>query len=502
MTDFELEFGTGGLRGILGEGPGRMNLVTVGRAAQGVAEWAQSGSAVIAYDTRAMSREFAEHTARVLSGNGLRVWLFPRPVPTPTLSFAVRRLKADCGVCITASHNPKEYNGFKVYGRDGGQITLADADAIRKKISGLVGSVKIADPDGASLEKTAQNVPDELVARYLAEVEKCRVTDIPCDVKIAYTPLNGAGRECVELTLRRMGASVVTVPEQAEPDGNFPTCPLPNPEEESALELGKALCLKENCDLLLATDPDCDRVGVAVNHHGEMSRLTGNEVGVLLLEFLAKARNAGNNGGSRPVAVKTVVTTPMADAICEAYGIELRNVLTGFKYIGEQIGLLEQNGEESRFLFGFEESCGYLSGTHARDKDGVNAALLITEMAADYKKRGLTLRDGMESLYERYGRWATKLSSMSASGLAAEALRQNPPKEVAGYPVLAVTDYLGGVRGLPPADVLEYTLSVGKILVRPSGTEPKVKVYYLLRGVDVEEIDADFQRLYLGRDTP
>ncbi len=500
MTDFELDFGTGGLRGILGEGARRMNLHTVGRATQGVAEWVSGGSAVVAYDTRLMSREFAEHTACVLAANGIQAWLFPRPVPTPTLSFAVRNLKADCGICITASHNPAEYNGYKVYGRDGGQITLADAETIKNFITGFTGTVKTLTFEDAKAANMVRFTPESVLQTYLSEVEKLRLTGAPCDLKVAYTPLNGAGRECVEVILRKIGATVVTVAEQAEPDGHFPTCPKPNPEEDSALELGSKLCLSEDCDILLATDPDCDRVGVAVNHHGKMRRLTGNEVGVLLLEYVARTQK--KSGGLAPVAVKTIVTTPMADAICKNYGIELRNVLTGFKYIGEQIGLLEQAGEAERFLFGFEESCGYLSGTHARDKDGVNAAVLICDMAADYKRRGLTLADAIETLYETYGRWATRLTSIEASGEVVAKLRRNPLTIVVGSPVLSVTDYLDGINGLPPADVLSYTLDYGTIIVRPSGTEPKVKIYYLLRGMDDAEVDADFQRLYLGRHTP
>ncbi|MDR1669111.1 MAG: phospho-sugar mutase [Oscillospiraceae bacterium] len=500
MTDFDLVFGTGGLRGILGEGAGRMNLHTVSRATQGVAEWAGGGSAVVAYDTRLMSREFAEQTACVLAANGIQVWLFPRPVPTPALSFSVRHLNAGCGVCITASHNPASYNGYKVYGRDGGQITLTDAETISGHISRFSGSVKTVDFERAIAEKTVRYVPDSVLSEYLSEVEKLRITDTPCDIKVAYTPLNGAGRECVEAILRRIGAAFVTVAEQAEPDGNFPTCPKPNPEEDSALELGSKLCLAENCDLLLATDPDCDRVGVSVNHHGTMRRLTGNEVGVLLLDAVARLQK--RRSGKPPVAVKTIVTTPMAEAVCAEYGAELRNVLTGFKYIGEQIGLLEQAGEEERFLFGFEESCGYLSGTHARDKDGVNAAMLVCEAAADCKRRGLTLVDAIEALYDRYGRWTTSLRSVEADGELVSGLRRCPPRSIAGHPVLRVTDYLSGIGGLPPADVLAIELENGTIVVRPSGTEPKVKIYYMLRGTDDAEIDADFQRLYLGRNTP
>ena len=491
LTDFKLAFGTGGLRGILGDGPDRMNLYTVGRATRGVARWMGGrGAAVIAYDTRRMSKEFAEHTAQILAANGVAAYLFPRPVPTPTLSFAVRRLQAGAGICVTASHNPAEYNGYKVYGADGGQITDGDAAAISRRIHGG-GDKPSADAQSAPLQ-----VPDSVLTDYLNAVEALRLTGRPCgNLRVAYTPLNGAGLECVTEIFRRIGADYRVVPEQRDPDGDFPTCPKPNPEEDAALALGSKLCLAENCDFLLATDPDCDRAGVSVNQNGTMRRLTGNEVGVLLLEYIIRLRKEPG------VAVKTIVTTPMAQAVCDDHGIELRNVLTGFKYIGEQIGLLERDGGAGRFLFGFEESCGYLSGAHARDKDGVNAAMLICDMAADYKRRGMTLADAIEALYRRYGRWTTRLRSVEAGPEIADRLRRVPPRTVAGRPVLSVTDYLDGVGGLR-ADVLAYTLEDGTIIVRPSGTEPKIKVYYLLRGTDDDQIDADFQRLYLGRDAP
>jgi phosphoglucomutase len=501
LTDFKLEFGTGGLRGVLGDGPDHMNLYTVGRAAQGVADWlGGKGKAVIAYDTRNMSDEFAGHTERVFTANGVGAYLFPRPVPTPVLSFAVRRLQADAGICITASHNPAEYNGFKVYGADGGQITPKDAEKISEYIR-RSGHRPFADALTPNVcpARASRQVSDSMLSDYLDTVESLRLTDAPCDnLRVVYTPLNGAGLECVTEIMRRIGAEHIIVPEQREPDGNFPTCPRPNPEEDSALELGNKLCAAQNCDFVLATDPDCDRVGVSVNQQGIMRRLTGNEIGVLLLEYICRSARLPEN----PVAVKTIVTAPMAKDICSDYGVELRDVLTGFKYIGEQIGLLERDGEAGRFVFGFEESCGYLSGIHARDKDGVNAAMLICDMAADYKRRGMTLFDAIGELYKRYGRWTTLLRSVGAGRGAVNSLRKNPPNEIAGRIVLKVTDYLDGADGLT-ADVLAYTLAEGTIIVRPSGTEPSVKVYYLLRGTeDAEKIDADFQRLYLGRDTP
>jgi phosphoglucomutase len=473
-----------------------MNLYMVGRATLGVAEWlGRRGKAVVAYDTRLMSKEFARHTAQILADNGVEAHLFPRPVPTPALSFAVRHLRADAGICITASHNPAEYNGYKVYGADGGQITPGDAAVIAARIQDYI--------EGEHrTSKQIVTVSETVLSEYLDAVEALRLTNTPCDnLRVAYTPLNGAGLECVTEILQRIGAEYITVPEQTEPDGRFPTCPKPNPEEDSALELGMTLCLAQNCDFLLATDPDCDRVGVAVNHNGIMRRLTGNEVGVLLLEYIVRSLYENGKLPPNPVAVKTIVTTPMARAICDDYGIELRDVLTGFKYIGEQIGLLEQDGGAERFLFGFEESCGYLSGAHARDKDGVNAAMLICDMAADYKRRDMTLAGAIDALYRRYGQWVTRLRSVGAEPGIVDRLRHNQPKTIAGHPVLKVTDYLKRADGLT-ADVLSYELEGGTVIVRPSGTEPKVKVYYLLRGMDDAEIDADFQRLYLGRDTP
>ncbi|MCL2003774.1 MAG: phospho-sugar mutase [Oscillospiraceae bacterium] len=498
LTDFNLSFGTGGLRGILGEGSDRMNLYTVGRAARGVAGWLGSaGKAVVAYDTRLMSEEFARYTARILMENGIEAILFPRPVPTPVLSFAVRKLAADAGICITASHNPAEYNGFKVYGADGGQITPDDADAITRCI------LEGAGADAADASRAPIQASDSVLSDYLDAVERLRLTDIPCDnLRVAYTPLNGAGLECVTEVMRRIGAEAVVVPEQRAPDGRFPTCPKPNPEEESALELGSKLCLAQDCDFLLATDPDCDRVGVSVRHQGAMRRLTGNEAGLLLLEYICRSLKESGRLPARPVAVKTIVTSPSAREICDDYGVELRDVLTGFKYIGEQIGLLERDGEAERFIFGFEESCGYLSGIHARDKDGVNAALLICDMAAAYKREGMTLIDGMERLYRRYGRITTLLKSAETGPEAVDSLRKNPPSEIAGRPVLKITDYMDGAEGLT-ADVLAYEIPEGTVIVRPSGTEPKIKLYYILRGTDdAEQIDADFQRLHLGRDAP
>lgn len=527
LTDFNLEFGTGGLRGILGDGSDRMNLYTVGRATQGVANWVLNrippesgqstsslqqskpdiGSSVtlVGYDTRRMSKEFAEHTACVLAANGVKVYLFTCPVPTPAVSFAVRQLNCAAGIVITASHNPKEYNGYKVYGSDGGQITLEDAEAISRYILGTIGEVNFIGFDQARSQNMVEYLPASVLYEYLNEVEKLRLTNIPCDnLRVAYTPLHGAGRECVEAIIRQIGAEVVTVPEQSEPDGDFPTCPKPNPEEDSALELGVKLCVTHGCDTLIATDPDCDRVGVAVNHHGAVRRLTGNEVGILLLEYIARTRKENGTMPSRPVAVKTIVTAPMARDICASYGVELHDVLTGFKFIGEQIGQLENVGETERFIFGFEESCGYLSGTHARDKDGVNAAMLVCDMAADYKRSGMTLVDAMEGLYERYGRWTTKLLSFNIARDAVDSLRNSPPSLIAGQRVVKITDYLTGIDGLPSADVLLYTLERGTVIVRPSGTEPKVKVYFLVRGEMDEAIQAEtgFAGLFMGRDTP
>lgn len=506
----ELEFGTGGLRGVIGAGTNRMNIYTVRKATRGLAayllEQEEAPSVAIAYDSRIKSERFARESAAVLAASGVSAWLYPELMPTPSLSFAVRELHCSAGICITASHNPAKYNGYKVYGADGCQITLAAAEAILAKISA-------ADPfrgpvcgfeEGLAAGRIRW-IPDSVRESFLDCVQAQSVYPLKAPLSVVYTPLNGAGRRCVTEILRRIGVEQVTVvPEQEMPDGNFTTCPYPNPEIREALQVGLELCERVRPDLLLATDPDCDRVGVAVGTPGGFRLLTGNEVGVMLLDYIARSRLAAGTMPRRPVAVKTIVTTDMAEGVAAEYGIELRNVLTGFKFIGEQIGLLEKEGGAGRYIFGFEESYGYLSGAYVRDKDAVNASMLICEMAADCKARGITLADYLDALYQKHGYYHNRLLSFTLEGMDGmrkmkalmERLRAEPPKELGGRAVTGYADYLASLRRdgeetavltLPKSNVLEFrTENGGKLVVRPSGTEPKIKAYIFAKGPTME----------------
>ena len=498
----DLEFGTGGLRGILGAGTNRMNIFTVAKATQGYAnylkETADKPSVAIAYDSRIHSDLFAKTAACVFAANGVRVHLYPRLMPTPSLSFAVRDLGCTGGVVITASHNPAKYNGYKVYGSDGCQITTEAAAAIQSAIQAIdpFRGVSKTAFDTALREGLIQYISEDTVDRYLAAVASASVLpgDVSRDVSIVYTPLNGAGISCVPRCLSEHGFSNITlVDEQKNPDGNFPTCPYPNPEIREALEFGLRWAERTQSDLLLATDPDCDRVGVAVKGGDGYSLISGNEMGVLLLDFICRMRLAAGTMPERPVAVKTIVTTPMAAKIARHYGVELRDVLTGFKFIGEQIGLLEKAGEAERYIFGFEESYGYLSGSFVRDKDAVNASLLICEMFAWYRAQGKSLLQVLEALYQTYGFYGTRLLSFAFEGSAGfadmqklmDTLRTSPPASLAGIRVTAVRDYLPGVDGLPKSNVLRFFLEGGmEAVVRPSGTEPKLKIYLTTVGED------------------
>lgn len=494
----QLTFGTGGLRGKMGVGTARLNSYTISKITQGLAEFlieqdkAEKG-VVIAYDSRNNGREFAQTAAEVLAGNGIFVHLFSRFTPTPVLSFAVRELHCGAGICITASHNPAEYNGYKVYGSDGCQIT-ADATAIQKKIDAVdvLGGAKYLPL--AQARNLIHFVPEWVFDCFVAAVSKQAMPEeeSPTPLHVVYTPLNGTGRECILRILKRIGVERVTlVPSQEWPDGNFPTCPYPNPEERAALAEGLKICSQVHPDLLLATDPDCDRVGVAVEDEGQYKLLTGNEIGILLFDFICRCRIGKNVMPKNPVAVTTIVSTTMADAVAERYGVELRRTLTGFKYIGEQIRLLEQAGQTERYIFGFEESYGYLSGFHVRDKDAVNASMLICQMARYYKGQGKTLWQAMKALYETYGYYRDHLLSVSLDGAEGiskikalmERLRETPPKRLGGNTVTGVEDYLSALSSLPPSNVLAFSLcNGGKVLVRPSGTEPKVKAYLFLTG--------------------
>lgn len=501
----ELEFGTGGLRGVLGAGSNRMNICTVAKATQGYSSYlrkhAQNPSVAIAYDSRIHSDLFAKTAAAVFAANGIQVHIYPRLMPTPALSFAVRDLNCSGGVVITASHNPARYNGYKVYGPDGCQITTQAAKEIQGEINRVdpFADVRWADFEEQLAQGTISYIGEDTAGRYLQAVGTTSVLppEVPRDVAIVYTPLNGTGISCVPRCLAEHGFTNITIPdEQRNPDGNFPTCPYPNPEIREALTVGLDWAERTDSDLLLATDPDCDRVGAAVKTAGGYTLISGNEMGVLLLDFICKMRRENGTMPRRPVAVKTIVTTPMAARVAEHYGVELVDVLTGFKFIGEQIGLLEQKGEETRYIFGFEESYGYLSGSFVRDKDAVNASLLICEMFAYYRAQGQSLADVLEELYRLYGCYESRLLSFQfegSSGFAGmqslmDGLRGAPPEEIAGFPVKRRLDYFAGGTGLPRSNVLRYLLAGGlEATVRPSGTEPKLKVYLTAVGKDRAE---------------
>ncbi|MBP5167298.1 MAG: phospho-sugar mutase [Oscillospiraceae bacterium] len=508
-----LAFGTGGLRGVLGAGTNRMNVYTVAQATQGLCGYLKKHAqlnqkAVIAYDSRINSRLFAETAAEVLAANGIEARLFPRLAPTPLLSFAVRELDCGAGICVTASHNPAEYNGYKVYGPDGCQITVDAAAAIQKEIDSvdvLTGPARMK-ADEAEKAGLLHTVEEAVFDRYIARVTEQKMPERgePAALRVVYTPLNGAGRECVLRILKSIGVDDVTlVPSQEMPDGRFPTCPYPNPEEREALAEGLKSCGQCRPDLLLATDPDCDRVGTAVEDNGAYRLISGNEMGVLLFDYICRMRTGAGTMPERPVAITTVVSADMADAVAAKYGVELRRTLTGFKFIGEQIGFLERSGEKERFIFGFEESYGYLSGTHARDKDAVNASMLICQAARYYKGKGMTLGQAVDALYAEYGHYRSKLLSFSFGGADGMErmkeimgrLRCSPPEDIAGEPVSYVKDYMLGRGGLPKSDVLEFDLGEsGKAVIRPSGTEPKLKLYLFAHMPTADEADKALAR--------
>ena len=501
----ELEFGTGGLRGVLGAGTNRMNVFNVAKATQGLCNYLwknfEQPSVAIAYDSRIHSDLFAETAATVFAANDVRVHIYPKLMPTPSLSFAVRDLHCSGGIVITASHNPAKYNGYKVYGADGCQITTEAAKAIQAEINEVdpFDDVKYADFKDSLKLGQIQYIGEETVTRYLAAIDTASVLPEGIDkkVSIVYTPLNGAGLSCVPRCLSEHGFTNFIMPtEQNHPDGHFPTCPYPNPEIREALEVGLALAEKTGSDLLLATDPDCDRVGAAIRDGKGYTLISGNEMGILLLDFICKMRIANGTMPSNPIAIKTIVTTPMAARVAEHYGVKIIDVLTGFKFIGEQIGMLEKQGCSDRYIFGFEESYGYLSGSFVRDKDAVNASLLICEMFVWYKAQGKSLVDVLHELYATYGYYQAKLLSFTfegAQGFATmqktmEEFRNNPPKDIIGYDVEAIGDYQkseiihknGMVEtvNLPKSNVLRFFLKGGmEAVVRPSGTEPKLKVY-------------------------
>lgn len=500
----DLEFGTGGLRGVLGAGTNRMNIYTVGKATQGYSNYLlqnfDAPSVAIAYDSRINSELFAKTAAEVFAANGIAVHIYDHLMPTPSLSFAVRDLQCSGGIVITASHNPGEYNGYKVYGSDGCQITTETAAAIQGEIDKVdcFDDVKHLPFSENFTHEAIKTIGAYTIERYLAAASSASVLpkDIARNVAIVYTPLNGAGISCVPQCLKAHGFDQITIPEeQGTPDGNFPTCPYPNPEIKEALAVGLRVAKETGSDLLLATDPDCDRVGVAVKNGEDYTLISGNEMGVLLFDFICKMRMGQGTMPENPVAVKTIVTTPMAEKIAAHYGVEIRNVLTGFKFIGEQIGLLEKSGQENRYIFGFEESYGYLSGSFVRDKDAVNASLLICEMFAYYQEKGMSLVAVLEALYAQYGYCGTKLLSFNFQGSQGftkmqelmEDLRKNPPVSLGGNGVCDWEDYNREGTGLPKSNVLVFRMKTGQAVVRPSGTEPKLKVYLTVFGENHQE---------------
>lgn len=506
-----LKFGTAGLRGVLGAGSNRMNIYVVRQATQGLANWVktQGGNQLVAisYDSRINSDVFARTAACVLAANGIKVRIYDALMPVPALSFATRYYGANAGIMVTASHNPAKYNGYKAYGPDGCQMT-DDAAAIVyaeiQKTDILAGAKLMPFEDGLAqglIEYVGEDCKEALYDAIKARSVRpglCKTAGL----KLVYSPLNGSGLVPVTRVLRDIGIDDITiVPEQQYPDGNFPTCPYPNPEIFEALRLGLELAKKSGADLMLATDPDADRVGIAIKcPDGSYELVSGNEVGVLLLDYICEGRIEKGTMPLNPVAVKSIVSTPLADAVAANYGVEMRSVLTGFKWIGDQIANLEAAGEVDRFIFGFEESYGYLAGPYVRDKDAIIGSMLICEMAAYYRSIGSSIKERLEAIYAKYGRYLNKVDSFEFPGLSGmdkmtgimDSLRKNPPAEIGGYKVTKVTDYKKPEEtGLPAANVLIYALEGGAtVVVRPSGTEPKIKTYFTTLGRDLAEAEA------------
>ena len=511
-----LKFGTAGLRGVLGAGSNRMNIYVVRQATQGLANWVktQGGNQLVAisYDSRIKSDVFAKEAACVLAANGIRVRIYDALMPVPALSFATRYYEANAGIMVTASHNPAKYNGYKAYGPDGCQMTDDAAAVVYAEIQGtdiLEGAKRMSFEEGIAAGLIHYVGEDCKEALYDA-IKACQVRPGLCQtagLKLVYSPLNGSGLVPVTRILKDIGIEDITiVPEQKEPDGNFPTCPYPNPEIYEALHLGLELAKQSGADLMLATDPDADRVGIAMKcPDGSYELVSGNEVGVLLLDYICQGRLEKGTMPQDPVAVKSLVSTPLADAVAQHYGVEMRNVLTGFKWIGDQIARLEANDQADRFILGFEESYGYLAGPYVRDKDAIVASMLICEMAAYYRSIGSSLKARMEAIYTQYGRYLNKVDSYEFPGLSGmdkmagimTALRNDPPAQIGSYAVTKITDYeKTDETGLPAANVLVYTLDGGAtVIVRPSGTEPKIKTYFTTLGKDLAEAEAQKQTL-------
>lgn len=516
-----LQFGTAGLRGIIGAGTNRMNIYVVRQATQGLANYVinkyGNGSVAISHDSRIKADLFMIEAARVLAANGIKVYITKELQPTPVLSYLVRYFKCQAGIMVTASHNPAAYNGYKAYGEDGCQMTDVAATAVYDEICkiDIFNDVKTVGFDEALKSGMIEYVDESVYETYLDKVMEQQVNPGICkdaDLKVVYTPLNGAGNKLVRKILDRIGVTDVTVVKEQElPDGNFTTCPYPNPEIKEALAKGLELCEKEQPDLLLATDPDADRVGIAVkDYDGSYRLITGNEDGVMLTNYILSCKKANGTLPENPVVVKTIVTTKLINKLCEKYGCELKNVLTGFKYIGEIILNLEKNHEENRYLFGFEESYGYLSGTYVRDKDAVVASMLVCEMAAYYKKQGKSLAEVIDGLYEEFGYYLNKTYSFEFEGAAGmqkmsdimSSVRENMPEAVDKYKVVKVSDYMlkketdiktgeNSDINLPKSNVISLNLEGDNaVIIRPSGTEPKIKLYITAVGSDKADAEA------------
>ena len=511
-----LKFGTAGLRGVLGAGTNRMNIYVVRQATQGLANWvkAQGGNQLVAisYDSRINSDVFARTAACVLAANGIKVRIYDALMPVPALSFATRYYQANAGIMVTASHNPAKYNGYKAYGPDGCQMTDEAADIVYAEIqkTDILTGAKMMTFEEGQAAGLIEYVGDDCKEALYAAIEARSVRPGICrtaGLKLVYSPLNGSGLVPVTRVLKDIGITDITiVPEQQYPDGNFPTCPYPNPEIFEALKLGLELAKECGADLMLATDPDADRVGIAMKcPDGSYELVSGNEMGVLLLDYICAGRIENGTMPKNPVAVKSIVSTPLADAVAKNYGVELRGVLTGFKWIGDQIAQLEAAGEVDRFIFGFEESYGYLAGPYVRDKDAIIGSMLICEMAAYYRSIGSSIKQRLEEIYEKYGRYLNKVDSFEFPGLSGmdkmagimDSLRKNPPKEIGGYAVEKATDFKNTEEtGLPAANVLTYKLEGGaEVIVRPSGTEPKIKTYFTTLGKTLEEAQAQKDKL-------
>ena len=511
-----LKFGTAGHRGVLGAGTNRMNIYVVRQATQGLANWVktQGGNQLVAisFDSRINSDVFAKTAACVLAANGIKVRIYDALMPVPALSFATRYYQANAGIMVTASHNPAKYNGYKAYGPDGCQMTDEAADIVYAEIqkTDILTGAKMMTFEEGQAAGLIEYVGDDCKEALYAAIEARSVRPGICrtaGLKLVYSPLNGSGLVPVTRVLKDIGITDITiVPEQQYPDGNFPTCPYPNPEIFEALRLGLELAEKSGADLMLATDPDADRVGIAMKcPDGSYELVSGNEMGVLLLDYICAGRIESGTMPENPVAVKSIVSTPLADAVAKNYGAELRSVLTGFKWIGDQIAQLEAAGEVDRFIFGFEESYGYLAGPYVRDKDAIIGSMLICEMAAYYRSIGSSIKQRLEEIYDKYGRYLNKVDSFEFPGLSGmdkmagimESLRKNPPAEIGGYAVVKVTDFKNTEEtGLPAANVLMYKLEGGaEVIVRPSGTEPKIKTYFTTLGKDLKEAEEQKEKL-------